>query len=181
MANREDLDDFMNNRDLKECPVEIKGHELLEAQYQGNITSYLILAWTAFCFIAHIFGEAGDEIGETLFLWVIVLVLIAWISGFIYKLSGSGQKAQYEADVIYEFFKRKFNIHNEFNENNHIRIESLKRTSSIGEDNAMFSLFMSAYQLGGDALVIHSNNTTYEDKKQLKSSTEISATIIKYK
>lgn len=169
-------------------PILIKGDERLDVEPIGIFGKYIILGWNlllVFVIILSIF-QGKFEFDYALFGWFISNVIIVFTLRVFYLFTPSYYRRCEEVANINSYFKKSFDLLNEFNHKEHTNLGVFNRESKINSEHAMFDLYMEAYKLNADAIVLNASNIATSvsgDRKSVRSTTvhHLTGTIIKYK
>lgn len=156
--------------------LDIKGDEKLEPPLgkfgQIVMTIWLIL-WVIAAF-ASLFSKGGDFIGALVIGGIVFLILNAFMK-FLQMLTPSYWNYKNKSEKIKKYFEKRFDILKEFNPTIHTKLDAMRVESSEAYENVLFDIYMSAYKLNGDAIVIQELTREKGGKKY-----NLQATIVKY-
>lgn len=173
---------FMDNKLEKECPVEITGNEKFEVEALGKIGTFIFLSYVLIWLVSSIFTLDQNIMFGGLFLGAGLLFILR----FIYMLFPKYWKDVEKVKVIEEYFKRRFDILKHFDKNIHKKLTTVSTHSTKSYEEAMFNLYMEAWKLDADAIIInrqeHDQVSKSDFKKGKKAGKNYSfyANIVKY-
>ena len=170
-----------------ECPVEITGKEKLGDEYIGPMGNWILAIWFLIFMIISIGSVIqGGEIGGALFIFFIMGAAGMWLVQFIYIFTPGYYRHKKRLKKIEEYFNERFDVLKEFDHNKHKKLKTSTVYSKKGYNHALFDLFMEAWKLNADAIVVNNNEkhvSVSSDKLRgvtSKSSNQLNGTIIKY-
>lgn len=156
--------------------VDIKGDEKLEPPL-GKFGQVVMRIWSvlwAILFIVALFSKGGDAVGAIVIGIVITLLLWGFLK-FLYMLTPSYWKYKEKSEKIKKYFEKRFDIVKEFNPEIHKKLDAMRVESSEDYERILFDIYMRAYNLDGNAIIIQALEPERGGRKY-----NIQATIVKY-
>lgn len=159
-----------------ECSVEIKGDE---AKYYGKMSyaniqiPYIwVIQILYFILMVVLFIKAGTGNGiGLLFLWFVGLYLISWIKyitpWYWNKRKELTQKAE-DILVIQKYLQKRFKILSEVKPS--YKTLDVINVNEKNKETSMFLIYMKAYELNADAIVINSDTVTTKVQGSVSTS-----------
>lgn len=148
---KDSIKESFSHENSLECPIEIKGDEVLKEPgvgFFGGIGIIIVI----FAF----WGGLGS--GE--FLGFIIFILISIPLFYIQKRINKPKYEEYnKAKEIYHYFKKKFPILKEFNPEKHLILDNRSFDSESG-NIINFDIYMIAHKLGADCIIINDSITS---------------------
>ncbi|MDD2449964.1 MAG: hypothetical protein PHS42_08740 [Sulfurimonas sp.] len=139
--------------DIKlECPVEIKGDEVLKKPDGGFAATIGTII-----FVIGIFTLFAQEIP---FIGSVIITLISVPFFYIDRKNQKPVEEEYErVNKIYEYFKKQYPILKEFNPDKHSVLDTVN-ISSKDSNLINFNTYMQAHKLKADYIVINDSNSS---------------------
>uniref|UniRef100_UPI0040485288 hypothetical protein n=1 Tax=Aliarcobacter sp. TaxID=2321116 RepID=UPI0040485288 len=142
-----------------------------------NVTSNFVnIIGSLFFLLSLILGIfTKNEFWGMFLVGIVGASLIMWVGNFLYMFTPFHWKKQNKVDEIYEYFKCRFHVLNNFDPDKHLKVsefnEQIKPYSkTLENDHLMFNIYMKAYNEGADAVLLNTLNNK-----------EINCTLVKYK
>lgn len=171
---------FTDQMKEMECPIDIKGDEKLGIQYVNKYGIMIILAyavWVLYELTSNDRSTAGNYIIGFIFIAGVTLIV-----GLVFNLFPSAFKKRKEAKIIYDYFKTRYPLLKD-NKPSYQTLEVITRKSG-DMDYLLFGIYMTAYKMNADAIVVNSSNAISHissgRKRRTETLHEVVATLIKY-
>ena len=120
-------------------------------------------------------GRGGDDFFGAIIMGGVVAIIIGVFMKFLQMLTPSYWRYKEKSEKIKKYFEKRFDILKEFNPTIHTKLDAMRVESSEAYENVLFDIYMSAYKLNGDAIVIQELTREKGGKKY-----NLQATIVKY-
>lgn len=177
------IENFIKDKSIKECPFVINGNETLKVDPMGKVGNIILALWMIISLIGSI---ATLSIGP-LAIGIFVGAAMIWFFRVIYSFFPKYARDVKRIEVIDEYFKRRFDILKEFNIEKHEKLDTFSIKEQKSYDDIMFDIYMKAYNLNADAIVVNDyiysrpNSTGKISDLANKSSVHLTGMIIKYR
>ncbi|MGD9554420.1 MAG: hypothetical protein AB7D96_02250 [Arcobacteraceae bacterium] len=136
---------------MKELDIEITGKE--KYKVESDLVAILVGISVIVVFILGAVG--GEPTGG--FVMAMVIAIIIHVSGnILFLFTPFYYRKKEKRDKIYDYFKSRFYQINEFLPSKyHKEGEEILNTRRKSPDDIMFDIYMKAYQLNADAIIIN--------------------------
>jgi hypothetical protein len=166
-----------NSQKVKdEIELDIKGDEKLEppiGKFGQVILGIWFVLWGILA-LASLFSKKGDFIGAIVIGGVVFLIIAAFMK-FLQMLTPSYWKYLEKSKNIKKYFEKRFDIVQEFNPSLHTKLDAMRIESSEDYERILFDIYMIAYNLDADAIVLQKL-----ERERAGAKHNMQVTIIKY-
>ncbi|RXK06971.1 hypothetical protein [Halarcobacter bivalviorum] len=156
---------FDEVENFRKAPFEITGKEKykVESDFVGAVSAIVFL----FLFII---GSFSSGFIEGLVVSGVIFLIIYFIGNLLFVFTPFYSQKKEKRNNIYKYFKTRFDLLNDFNSDEHTKIDVITKKSDKNIDKLMFDIYMEAYKKNADAIIINDSNFSSSSTQQIIAS-----------